>query len=93
VRVGWDIKLAWQEVPEALGELIEDQPKAGSANQENITEWFRRYEDIHPWRDGNGRTGSILHNWLCSTLDEPIHPPNLWDDPRRVYPEYPRPIL
>jgi hypothetical protein len=51
---------------------------------------FRAYEDIHPFADGNRRTGSILYNWLCGSLPEPIDPPNLWNDP---YPEYPPPIL
>ena len=27
--------------------------------------------DIHPWPDGNGRTASILRNWMLGTLDDP----------------------
>lgn len=27
--------------------------------------------DIHPWADGNGRTASILRNWMLGTLDDP----------------------
>ena len=27
--------------------------------------------DIHPWADGNGRTASILRNWLCGSLNDP----------------------
>jgi hypothetical protein len=26
---------------------------------------------IHPWLDGNGRTASILRNWMLGTLDDP----------------------
>lgn len=26
---------------------------------------------IHPWVDGNGRTASILRNWMLGTLDDP----------------------
>jgi len=26
---------------------------------------------IHPWVDGNGRTASILRNWMLGTLDNP----------------------
>lgn len=93
VRVGSDTKTPWEHVPGDLDELLLSQPAAGKATEEEATEWFRQYEEIHPWRDGNGRTGSILYNWLRGSLPEPIYPPNLWDDPRRVYPEYPRPIL
>jgi len=38
---------------------------------ETVDDWYLAYEWIHPFRDGNGRTGKILHNWLCGTLDEP----------------------
>lgn len=27
--------------------------------------------DIHPWADGNGRTASILRNWMLGTMDDP----------------------
>jgi hypothetical protein len=27
--------------------------------------------DIHPWKDGNGRTASILRNWMLDTLWKP----------------------
>jgi len=35
-------------------------------------EAYREYELIHPFRDGNGRTGKIIHNWLLNKLDEPV---------------------
>jgi Fic/DOC family len=39
---------------------------------ETIDDWYLAYEWIHPFRDGNGRTGKILHNWLNGTLDDPV---------------------
>lgn len=35
-------------------------------------DWYLAYEAIHPFADGNGRTGKILHNWLMHTLDDPV---------------------
>lgn len=37
-----------------------------------VDDWYLAYEWIHPFRDGNGRTGKILHNWLNGTLDDPV---------------------
>ncbi len=93
VRVAWDVKLPHQQVPDAVKALVDRTPPLDEITEDAATEWFHAYEDIHPWADGNGRTGSILYNWLRGSLPKPIHPPNLWDDPRRGYPEYPEPIL
>lgn len=33
---------------------------------------YLAFEEIHPFRDGNGRTGKIIHNWLLDRLDDPV---------------------
>lgn len=35
-------------------------------------DFYLEFEMIHPFGDGNGRTGKILHNWLLGTLDKPV---------------------
>lgn len=40
--------------------------------------WYKEFEDIHPFVDGNGRTGKILYNWLNGTLKVPTIPFNWW---------------
>lgn len=74
VRVGWDQKLDWHHVPRALENLLTLE-----AFKLEPTDWYREFEEVHPFGDGNGRVGSILYNWLSGTLDEPKYPPDVYD--------------
>lgn len=39
---------------------------------------YYNFERIHPFADGNGRTGKIILNWLNGTLAAPVMPPNFF---------------
>lgn len=44
----------------------------------DIDYFYYYYETIHPFFDGNGRSGKIIYNYLKGTLDNPVLPPNFW---------------
>lgn len=78
VRVGWDVKMPPAHVWGAMVSLIENMPRLSAK------EFFFEYENVHPFVDGNGRTGAVIFNWLRGSLNEPVWPPNFWNDPGRV---------
>lgn len=72
VSVGGVVKVSHLKIPGLLEALLV---------RDGLTpaEFYREFEEIHPFFDGNGRTGKILLNWLNGTLDDPVMPPNFFN--------------
>lgn len=49
-------------------------------NPEHIEIFIKQFLDIHPFADGNGRTASILRNWMLGTMHDPQPLPYYYGD-------------
>lgn len=69
-----------QQIPHAMTRMMEQFPKlypqAEYEEEVTIDEWIKHFLWIHPFEDGNGRTATILRNWLMETLDNPTDLPD-----------------
>lgn len=87
----WIEKAKWERVPELLETLLSAYYEGLLGPKEWYTgeisskiesaedEFYLEYENIHPFFDGNGRSGKILYNYLKGTLSSPQLPPNFWN--------------
>lgn len=78
VRMGYLLPPPPEKVREAIERLVEFQKNA------TPEEFYREFEVVHPFRDGNGRVGCIILNYLMGTLKDPVKPPD-FDDPGYWY--------
>ncbi len=60
----WDMVVAWMYA---------------AAHDGTPAEAYREFQEIHPFRDGNGRVGKIVFNLLNGTLHDPQMPPNFFN--------------
>lgn len=71
-----------ENVPSEMGSLF-SWYFSDSISLDRIAEFHLRYEELHPFQDGNGRTGRMIVFREC--LHNNIIPPIIKDDNRRRY--------
>lgn len=68
VQIGSTI-IGWENIPHQINMLV------GAMDTLSPEEIYQEFETIHPFRDGNGRVGQILFNWIRGSLDHPVFAP------------------
>jgi hypothetical protein len=76
VGVGAWVAPSFVNVPILVRQLIEKHgvlfQGTNQATRQDADAFYVAFEKVHPFLDGNGRVGKILHNWVLGTLEEPV---------------------
>lgn len=81
VKVGAHMGCAFSQVPQAVADLLSElnkelselrRPLPAAETARLIGSYFQRFEAIHPFVDGNGRTGRLLANYIATRCGAPI---------------------
>jgi len=81
VRVGYSVPPAPDRVWELLEQWIEDFGNVKSLDEIKLA--HIRFEEIHPFEDGNGRVGRILMAWQWVKSGHPIEV--IYENKKRAY--------
>ena len=62
-----------EDVAEEMGELLEDMKDIQEEKALRAAAFFHaKFENIHPFADGNGRCGRLLMNYFLAMHDHPV---------------------
>jgi len=88
VRImGANVPLAnWQKIPNLIDELVKGHDGGPSSVVSKIAHFHAKFEQIHPFSDGNGRTGRLL--MLAQALQAKIAPPIVVKERKHAYYKY-----
>lgn len=88
VRImGAHVTLAnWAKIPDLISELTEDLAKPADDIIEVLANTHARFEQIHPFSDGNGRAGRLI--MLAQALKFGLIPPLVIKERRYAYYKY-----
>ena len=79
-----EIGAAPQDVEQEISELLEEVCAYSGKEILTLAAYFHcKFESIHPFADGNGRTGRTLMNYILMTHDYP--PVVIYNDDKPVY--------
>ncbi len=76
----------WPKIPDLLEELVADIKNDNSDVIEKIANIHARFERIHPFSDGNGRTGRLI--MLAQALSAGLVPPLITKERKFAYYKY-----
>lgn len=76
----------WQKVPERTAEFVRNSSEPSEDIIESIAKTHAEFEQIHPFADGNGRTGRLI--MLAQALRAGLLPPLVVKERKQAYYKY-----
>src|SRR3990167_9383433 len=77
VYIGWEVRD--KKLPEIKQQITNLLEAWNEGRMTDPDDFYEEFEFIHPFVDGNGRTGKILYNYIKGTLRSPVMPLNRKD--------------